>query len=138
MDYLTTYLNYKLQYYASNMKLNVESDATYLVLSNAKSRIAGHFYLSVFPVSPKTYPQTYNAPIHTECYTLKKCSFICRRSRMRRFFSQMYCCYWNLQCTRRNGPSSRTYNPHHRQLYNNKFHPLSYARKKIKILGYEI
>ena len=71
MDYLFTYLNAKLQYYRGNMKLQVESDAAYLVLPNAKSRVAGHLYLLAFHTPNKTYPQKYNAPIHTECNTLK-------------------------------------------------------------------
>ena len=71
MDYLATCPNTKLRYYAGDMKFQVESDAAYLVLPNAKSRVAGHFYLLAFHNPNKAYPQTYNAPIHTECYTLK-------------------------------------------------------------------
>ena len=53
------------------MKLHVEIDAAYLVLPNAKSRVAGHFYLSTYPTHNKTYPGQYNAPILTECHTLR-------------------------------------------------------------------
>ena len=37
MDYAATYPNIKVRYYASDMKLFVDSDAAYLVLPNAKS-----------------------------------------------------------------------------------------------------
>ena len=52
MDYLHTYPNTKLQFYAGDMKLQVETDAAYLVLPNAKSRVAVHFYLLAY--SPQT------------------------------------------------------------------------------------
>ena len=48
MDYLATYPNAKLCYYAGDMQLQVESDVAYLVLPNARSRVAGHFYLLAF------------------------------------------------------------------------------------------
>ena len=33
--------------------------------------MAGHFYLSAHPTPHKAYPNRYNAPILTECHTLK-------------------------------------------------------------------
>ena len=45
MDYLSTYPNAVLQYYAGEMKLSVESNAAYLILPGAKSRIAGYYVL---------------------------------------------------------------------------------------------
>ena len=71
MDYLCTYPNAKLRFYAGTMKLAVDSDAAYLVLPNAKSRVAGHFYLEAKPFPNKAYPGKHNAPLLTECYTLK-------------------------------------------------------------------
>ena len=53
------------------MNLKVDSDAAYLVLPNAKSRVAGHFYLEAVPTPHKAYPGTKNAPILTECHTLR-------------------------------------------------------------------
>ena len=41
MDYAATYPDAYLRYYASDMKLNIDSDASYLVLPNAWSRISG-------------------------------------------------------------------------------------------------
>ena len=43
LDYLATYPNAKLRFYAGNMQLHIESDAVYLVLPGAKSRVAGYF-----------------------------------------------------------------------------------------------
>ena len=46
IDYVAIYLNIVIRYYASDMKLFIDSDAAYLVLPNAKSRIARYYYLS--------------------------------------------------------------------------------------------
>ena len=43
MDYAATYPNIYVQYYVSDMVLLIDSDAAYLVLPNARSRIAGYF-----------------------------------------------------------------------------------------------
>ena len=64
MDYVATYPDAFLRFYASDMILHVDSDASYLVLSKARSRIAGYFYF-------KTNSETLNAPIHIKCKTLK-------------------------------------------------------------------
>ena len=55
LDYLATYPNAKLRFYAGNMKLHFESDAAYLVLPGAKSRIAGYFYLHAPLSASKVY-----------------------------------------------------------------------------------
>lgn len=44
MDYVSTYPNAFIHYHASDMILNIESDAAYLVLPKAKSRLAGFFH----------------------------------------------------------------------------------------------
>ena len=73
MDYLDTYPNAVLQFSKSDMILYVDSDAAYLVLPKARSRIAGHFYLgnqpSPAPTTPN--PESTNAPIHTACKRLR-------------------------------------------------------------------
>ncbi len=43
LDYLNTYPNAKVRFYASNMKLHIDSDAAHLVAPQAKSRIEGFF-----------------------------------------------------------------------------------------------
>ena len=49
MDYLHTYPNATIRYYARNMVLVFETDAAYLVLSKAWSRIAGWYVLTSDP-----------------------------------------------------------------------------------------
>jgi hypothetical protein len=72
LDYAHTYPNSALRYRASDMILIVESDAAYLVLPNAKSRIAGYFYLSEDTRSNDTITQPKrNGPLHIVCKTLK-------------------------------------------------------------------
>ena len=71
MDYLCTFPNTSLRFYAGDMQLCVESDTAYLVLPKARSRIAGHFYLKANISPNKTYQDTLNAPIHIECATIK-------------------------------------------------------------------
>ena len=44
MDYLHTYPNDVLRFYASHMIVNIKSDAAYLVLPKARSRGAIHFF----------------------------------------------------------------------------------------------
>ena len=46
LDYVTTHPDAILTYSASNMILNVHSDASYLCEPKAKSRAGGHFFLS--------------------------------------------------------------------------------------------
>eukprot|EP00957_Ditylum_brightwellii_P118367 9027262-Ditylum_brightwellii.AAC.1 len=71
MDFMHTYPDAKLRYFASTMQLRVDSDAACLVMSCAKSRYAGHFYLKSSP-NTLNYNQTpNNAPIHTKCKALK-------------------------------------------------------------------
>ena len=56
------------------MQLIVDSDAAYLVLPNAKNRIAGYFRLGeeyVPGISTDAPRRTTNAPILIECKTLK-------------------------------------------------------------------
>ena len=67
MDYLVTYPNATLRFYAGTMQLKVESDASYLSIKGAKSRIGGHFYLEA-NIDINT---TTNSPVHTECSTIK-------------------------------------------------------------------
>ena len=71
LDYLATYPKAKIRYYAGTMKLHIESDAAYLVLPGARSRIAGYFYLHAPPNPNKAYAKAYNGPIHIECSTIK-------------------------------------------------------------------
>ena len=71
MDYLHTHPNAKLRYIKSDMQLHVASDAAYLVVPKAKSRVAGYFYLGDKNTSQQPGSNTYNAPIYIECALLK-------------------------------------------------------------------
>ena len=58
MDYLHTYSNTYLRFYASDMVLHVDSDAAYQVLPKSRSHIAGFYMLS-------DHPQKTSNPIRT-------------------------------------------------------------------------
>ena len=69
LDYATTYPNGKVCFHASYMVLHIDSDAAYLVLPKARSRIAGHFSMGSPNLSqPNTTP---NGAILIECKTLR-------------------------------------------------------------------
>ena len=72
MDYASTYPLAILRYHASDMALHIDSDAAYLVLPNARSRYAGHYFLSDRPLPPpaKLNPKP-NGPVLTICKTIR-------------------------------------------------------------------
>jgi hypothetical protein len=70
LDFAATYPNGKIRFYASDMILHIDSDAAYLVMPNAKSRVAGYFYLSNKPTNPPT-DVPINGAILVECATLR-------------------------------------------------------------------
>ena len=69
LDYAATYQNAFVRFYASDMVLTVDTDAAYLVLPKARSRVAGYFYLGNFPKS-KPHPSL-NGAILIECKSLR-------------------------------------------------------------------
>ena len=69
LDYMATHLNAKLRYYASDMVLNVHSDASYLSSHNARSRAAGYYFLGSVPKNRQ--PIKLNGAIHVLCTVLK-------------------------------------------------------------------
>ena len=73
MDYLYTYPNAVIRYKKSKMILYVDSDAAYLVLPKARSRVAGHYFLGDAPPPSPNRPnhKTTNGPIHTVCKGLR-------------------------------------------------------------------
>jgi hypothetical protein len=72
MDFAATYPNAKVRFYASDMILHVDTDAAYLVLSKARSRIAGYFYLSSHPpLNGKASSVPLNGAILVECATIR-------------------------------------------------------------------
>ena len=73
LDYAATYPNAKIGFHASDMILHIASDAAYLVLPNAKSRVSGHYYLSNKTIEhPSITPPPNNGPILTMCNGIKK------------------------------------------------------------------
>jgi hypothetical protein len=73
LDYLlATHPDAAIHYHASNMVLAVCSDAAYLVLPNARSCAAGHFFLTTLPSAISSPPNpTPNGAIHDVlCKTL--------------------------------------------------------------------
>eukprot|EP00957_Ditylum_brightwellii_P004669 354895-Ditylum_brightwellii.AAC.1 len=71
MDFFHTYPNAKLWFFAGDMQLIVESNAAYLVMPGAKSRISGYFYL-VANLNPLNYNKApHNVPILGECLAIQ-------------------------------------------------------------------
>jgi len=70
LDYLSTNPEAIIQYYPSSMQLAIESDASYLSVSKARSRAAGFFYLTSNQGLPTSGP--YNGPIHVYCCVMKE------------------------------------------------------------------
>ena len=54
-----------IRYYASDMILNIHSDASYLTAPKARSRAGGHYFLGLIPQDRK--PIFLNGPIHLLC-----------------------------------------------------------------------
>jgi hypothetical protein len=72
LDYAATYPEAIIRYHVSDMVLHIDSDAAYLVQKNARSRYAGHYFLSDNPPPEPTKPNPKpNGPILTVCKTLR-------------------------------------------------------------------
>ena len=72
LDYAATYPEAIIRYFASGMVLHIDSDAAYLVQKHARSRYAGHYYLSDHPPPAPAKPSPKpNGPILTVCKTLR-------------------------------------------------------------------
>jgi hypothetical protein len=72
LDYLSTHPNATICYHASNMVLAVCFDAAYLVLPNASSRAAGHFFLTDLPSATSLPPNPkLNSAIHVLYKTIR-------------------------------------------------------------------
>ena len=66
LDYVTTYPNPKIRFYASDMILHVESYAAYLIQPNARSQYAGYYYLG----SPNSTKNMLNGAVLVICRTI--------------------------------------------------------------------
>jgi hypothetical protein len=69
LDYMWTHPDAIIQYRASDMILNVHSDASYLSAPKARSQAGGYFFLSSLPHNGD--PIRLNSTIHITCTSLK-------------------------------------------------------------------
>eukprot|EP00804_Cyclotella_cryptica_P000097 CCRYP_013741-RA/>CCRYP_013741-RA protein AED:0.45 eAED:0.45 QI:0/0/0/1/0/0/2/0/125 len=69
LDYTATHPDAEIRYHASDMILNVHSDASYLSVPNARSRAAGIFFLGSLPQPNK--PIFLNGAIYVLCTILR-------------------------------------------------------------------
>ena len=69
LDYLNTHPNAVIRYHASDMILNIHSDASYLSEPRARSRIAGYYFLGTKPKHGQAIKL--NGAIYTFCGILK-------------------------------------------------------------------
>jgi hypothetical protein len=69
LDYLATHPNASIRYYASDMILNIHSDASYFNEPDGRSTAGGHYFLGRLPRDNQ--PITLNGAIYTLCTVLK-------------------------------------------------------------------
>jgi hypothetical protein len=69
LDYCASHPHAVVRFKASDMVLNIHSDASYLSESHARSRIAGHFFLGSIPIDKTPIPL--NGAIYVFCGILK-------------------------------------------------------------------
>jgi hypothetical protein len=70
LNFAATYPNASVRFYASDMILHIDTDAAYLVLPNARSRVAGYYYLSSMPTDPPSSVPM-NGPVLVDCSTIR-------------------------------------------------------------------
>ena len=68
INYAATYTNAHIRFHASDMILTLHTDAAYLVITKAQSRIAGYYYPGNRP-NAKYHPKL-NGSVIIECKTL--------------------------------------------------------------------
>jgi len=68
-DYLTTHPDATIRFRATDMVMNIHSDASHLSAPNSRSRACGHFFLGWLPVNG--VPIRLNGPFHTLCSILR-------------------------------------------------------------------
>ena len=66
LNYLATHDDAKVRFYASDMVLNIHSNASYLTEPKAKSRLAGYFFLGSVPVKGQEIKMNGNILLHVE------------------------------------------------------------------------
>ena len=74
LDYAASNPSAVIRYKASGMVLHLHSDGSYLSAPQARSRAAGHYFLSSWPkdiTKPDDPPPKDNGPVYTVCKTLR-------------------------------------------------------------------
>ena len=71
LDYLQTKSNATIGFYASDMILDIDSNAACLVMARAKCRVAGYYHLSNTLPSGKPPSPFLNGTIHVKCKALQ-------------------------------------------------------------------
>ncbi len=69
LDYLASHPDAVVRFRASDMVLNIHSDASYLSEPNAHSRACGHVFMGAIPIDGK--PIKLNGAFHTLCAILR-------------------------------------------------------------------
>jgi hypothetical protein len=69
LDYLATHPDAKVRFHASDMVINIHSDASYLSEPNARSHASGHFFMGSLPIN--TQPIKLNGAFFSLCKILK-------------------------------------------------------------------
>jgi hypothetical protein len=69
LDYLATYLDATVHFWASNMVMNIQSDVSYLTEPKARSHACSHFFMGSLPQDGK--PIKINGAFHTLCSILQ-------------------------------------------------------------------
>ena len=69
LDYLATHPNAVVRFRASDMVMNIHSDASYLSEPKARSRACGHFFMGALPKDGD--PIKLNGAFHTLCSILR-------------------------------------------------------------------
>ena len=84
LDYMHTYPDSTIRYYASDMILNIHSNASYLTASKGRSRISGHFFLGKYPMDNK--PLFLNGPILSICTVLQNVATLAAEAELGELF----------------------------------------------------
>ena len=69
LDYIATHPKAVIRFFPQDMILNIHYNASYLTEPNARSRVAGHYFLGAKPI--KNEPIQLNGAIYAYCGILK-------------------------------------------------------------------
>jgi hypothetical protein len=134
LDYMWTHPDAIIWYRASDMILNVHSDASYLSAPRARSRAGGYFFLGSLPCDGD--PIKLNGAIHVTCTILKLVAASAAEAELGALFLS--------ECARsksiptspcRTRTSTTTYTNSHRQHNHSQYRKQHHQTSTIKIDG---